>query len=98
MAGGRALSDTPFSRAIAVITRPGWRMLLPLLIPSVVMGGIFLLILQLPPGPQFVAEAQECDKQVATLLTTYDPVDLQRASFLIRYLDCDIGRRLPRHE
>ena len=46
------------------------------------MGGIFLLILQLPPGPQFVAEAQECDKQVATLLTTHDPVDLQRASFL----------------
>ena len=61
-------------------------------------GGIFLLIRQVPPGQQSVVEALECDKQVAILLTTHDPVDLQRASFLIRRLDCDIGRRLPRHE
>ena len=98
MAGGRALSDTPFSRAVAAIARPWWRMLLPTLLPTVVMGSIFLLVLQVPPGQQSVVEALECDKQVAILLTTHDPVDLQRASFLIRYLDCDIGRRLPRHE
>jgi hypothetical protein len=49
----------------------------------------------LPPGPQFVAEAKECDQQVAILLTTHDMVDLERAKFIIHWLNCSIGGRLP---
>jgi hypothetical protein len=82
------------SLAFAAITRPWW--LLPLrLLPFVVTGLVFWLILKLPPGPQFVAESAECDKQVAILLSTHDAVDMQRASFIIRRLNCNIGDRLP---
>jgi hypothetical protein len=36
-----------------------------------------------------------CDRVVAEVLTTRDPVDLRRDIFLIRYLNCSISRRLP---
>jgi hypothetical protein len=35
-----------------------------------------------------------CDKAVSTLLTTTDAIELQRAMFLIRRLDCKISTRL----
>ncbi len=41
-------------------------------------------------GPQFVAETYECAKQFAVLLTTHDPIEPQRASFINRRLDCDM--------
>jgi hypothetical protein len=40
-------------------------------------------------------ERLECDRQVALLMTTKDPVELERAKYLINKLDCSIGRRLP---
>lgn len=86
--------DTPAALAFAAITRPWWR--LPrLLLPFVAIGLVFWLILKLPPGPQFVAERAECDRQVVILLSTHDAVDLQRATFIIRRLNCNIGDRLP---
>jgi hypothetical protein len=73
-----------------------WDMLLPLLLPSAVVGGILWAVFTwLPPGPQFVAEARECDKQVAILLTTHDAVDLERAKFIVRWLNCSLDDRLP---
>jgi hypothetical protein len=59
------------------------------------LGFAAYAILFLPPGPQFVAEARECDKQLAILLTTRDAVDLERAKFIVRWLNCSIGNRLP---
>jgi hypothetical protein len=40
-------------------------------------------------------ERLECDRQVALLMATKDPVELERAKYLINKLDCGIGRRLP---
>jgi hypothetical protein len=36
-----------------------------------------------------------CDEQVQQVLTTTDPVELQRAIFLVGWFNCAIGRRLP---
>jgi hypothetical protein len=35
-----------------------------------------------------------CDQAVSTLLTTKDLVELQRAMFLVRWLDCGVTQRL----
>jgi hypothetical protein len=40
-------------------------------------------------------ERLECDRQVAILMGTKDPVELERAQFLIKWFDCAVGRRLP---
>jgi hypothetical protein len=75
------------------------RSLLPWVVPYALMPAALAFaayaIAFLPPGPQFVAEAKECDKQVAVLLTTHDSVDLERAKFIVRWLSCSIGDRLP---
>jgi hypothetical protein len=52
-------------------------------------------IIFLPPGPRFVAERAECDRQVRVLLTTHDAIDLDRAKFIVRRFNCSIGDRLP---
>jgi hypothetical protein len=71
----------------------------PWLIPLVLMAAFFgfaaYVIIFLPPGPQFVAEKAECDRQVAILLATHDAVELDRAKFIVRWLNCSIGDRLP---
>jgi predicted MFS family arabinose efflux permease len=54
----------------------------------------FWIVLALPPGPQFSAETKECDRQVAVLRSTHDPVELRRAMFLVRWLNCSVGKRL----
>lgn len=35
-----------------------------------------------------------CDREVAILLASRDPIDLQRAGIIIREVPCSIGRRL----
>jgi hypothetical protein len=40
-------------------------------------------------------ERLECDRQVASLISTKDLVELERAQFLIKWFDCAVGRRLP---
>jgi|KBSMisStaDraftv2_1062788.scaffolds.fasta_scaffold1871581_2 hypothetical protein len=37
----------------------------------------------------------ECDRQVQTLLTTKDLIELQRAKALVSLLDCSVSKRLP---
>jgi hypothetical protein len=39
-------------------------------------------------------EKKVCDQAVSTLFTTTDAIELQRAMFLIRRLDCKISTRL----
>ena len=36
-----------------------------------------------------------CDRAVEALLTSRDPIELQRSCILIHDLDCSISRRLP---
>lgn len=40
-------------------------------------------------------ERLECDRQVALLMSTKDLVELERAQFLIKWISCAVGRRLP---
>lgn len=47
-------------------------------------------------GTDLDAARRACDRAVDTLLTSRDPVELQRSSILIRALDCSVSRRLPR--
>lgn len=73
--------------------REAW---LPLLLPSAVVAVVLWFVFtRLPAGPQFVAESAECDKRGAILLSTHDPLDLQRAEFVVRRLNFNIGDRLP---
>jgi hypothetical protein len=39
-------------------------------------------------------EKKICDQAVSTLFTTTDAIELQRAMFLIRQLDCKISTRI----
>lgn len=39
-------------------------------------------------------ERQACDQAVTTVLTTKDPLELERAMFLVQQLRCGIGKRL----
>lgn len=36
-----------------------------------------------------------CDKEVEALLNSKDLVEVQRAGFLVRWMDCNVSRRLP---
>lgn len=51
-----------------------------------------------PPAPVAApnpAAVRACDRAVAALLESRDPVELQRAGLLIGHLRCDVERRLP---
>ncbi len=47
-------------------------------------------------GTDLGAARRARDRAVDTLLTSRDPVELQRNGILIRALDCSVSRRLPR--
>ena len=72
-----------------IIDRMNWLMILSLL----VIAGSMYVILALPSGG--AGTRRFCDQQVAILLSTKDQLELDRASFLVRYLDCSVSRRLP---
>jgi hypothetical protein len=67
---------------------PGWG----LAIFGIMSGAVIVapLLVVLAPTAQ---EKKICDQAVATLLTTTDALELQRAMFLIRRLDCKISTR-----
>jgi hypothetical protein len=58
-----------------------------------VIAGSLYVIVAVPPGGAKVRRF--CDQQVATLLTTKEQLELDRARFLVRWLDCSVSRRLP---
>lgn len=43
----------------------------------------------LPPK----ADIEPCDRIVGTLLNTRDPIELQRAGFLVQHMNCDVRSR-----
>jgi hypothetical protein len=60
---------------------------------SVVLGSI-VFIATLPPATATKAEMRLCDTAVSTVLSSTDPVELQRAGIIVRNLRCTIGLRL----
>lgn len=46
-------------------------------------------------GSQPSKRTAACDEAVHQVLTTKDPVELQRNIFLVRWLDCSVSSRLP---
>ena len=59
---------------------------------SAVFLGSMIFIATVPAGT--TGEFRLCDKAVSTVLSSTDPVELQRASIIVRNLRCGIGRRL----
>jgi hypothetical protein len=62
-------------------------------IAAVVLGSI-VVIANLPPATATKAEMRLCDKAVSTVLSSTDPVELQRAGIIVSNLRCTIGLRL----
>lgn len=60
----------------------------------IIMAAFLTFIFRLPT-PVADAEDRACDNAVATLFSTRDLVDMQRAQFVIKQLDCSISKRLP---
>ena len=48
------------------------------------------------PTDQDRAARRACDQAVEVLLTSRDPIGLQRSGILIHELNCGISRRLPK--
>ena len=61
-------------------------------IAAVVLGSI--VVIATLPAATATKEMRLCDKAVATVLSSTDPVELQRASIIVRNLHCAIGLRL----
>ena len=58
---------------------------------AVVLGSIAVIAI-VPAGTK--AEIRLCDKAVSAVLSSTDPVELQRAGIIVRNLRCGIGLRL----
>lgn len=72
--------------------KAGW----PLwLIGLAVVSVVGLAVLSVLTLPGLGHSRAICDSAVATLMSTHDLVELQRAAVLIHELDCDISRRVP---
>ena len=65
----------------------------PAAISAMIVGAaiVALPVIILAPTAK---EKRVCDQAVSTLFTTTDVVELQRAMFLIRRLDCKVSTRL----
>jgi hypothetical protein len=50
-------------------------------------------VIQVPPPSSSDVEVRMCDEQVPILLHTRDPVEYQRAEFLVRHFNCGIAKR-----
>jgi hypothetical protein len=57
----------------------------------------FELVFRIEKGDssRFFRERAKCDEAVEALLTSKELVEVTRAGFLIRQLNCSVGRRLP---
>ena len=83
--------------------KPIWREWWPL-ISGFTLGGTVTLSLMVAVSPELVLSLpngthaswkEACDRAVANLLYSGDPIELQRSDILIRRLDCSVTRRLP---
>jgi hypothetical protein len=66
---------------------PGLAVISGMIVGAVIVAMVFILA----PSAK---EKKVCDQAVSTLFSTTDSMELQRAMFLIRWLDCKISTRL----
>jgi hypothetical protein len=71
-----------------ILAAPG-----PAAISGMIVGAAIFALPMIILAPT-AKEKKACDQTVNTLFTTTDAIELQRAMFLIRRLDCKIGTRL----
>jgi hypothetical protein len=69
----------------------GWTWTTIVFTSAVVLGSI-VVVATVPAGTK--AEVRLCDRAVSAVLSSTDPVELQRAGIIIRHLRCGIGLRL----
>jgi len=60
---------------------------------AMMLGAVIVALAMFILAPS-AKEKKLCDQAVSTLFTTMDAIELQRAMFLIRRLDCKISTRL----
>jgi hypothetical protein len=65
----------------------------PTVISGMIVGAAIFALPMIILAPT-AKEKKVCDQAVSTLFTTTDAVELQRAMFLIRRLDCKISTRV----
>lgn len=53
---------------------------------------VLAILVVIEPTP---AQRAACNRVVQTLLTTHDPIEIQRAGILVRQMNCDIVSRMP---
>jgi hypothetical protein len=71
-----------------IVRAPG-----PAIISGMMVGAAIFALPMIILAPT-AKEKKVCDQAVNTLSTTTDAIELQRAIFLIRRLDCKISTRL----
>jgi hypothetical protein len=64
----------------------------PAIISGMMVGAAIFALPMIILAP--TAKEKICDQAVSTLFTTTDAIELQRATFPIRQLDCKISTRL----
>jgi hypothetical protein len=70
----------------------GWQWWTFMAVCAAVFVGSMVIVATVPTATK--AEMRLCDKAVWTVLSSTDPVELQRAGIMVRNLRCGIGLRL----
>ena len=65
------------------------------LIPGTVIAGLWLAA-EVADIPSEMKARKACAQVVERLLTTHDPIELERSRILIEDLDCDVPHQLSR--
>ena len=81
-----------YAKTIGVVLAPSAILVFGFTISSY----IFSAILPGELGTGLAAARKACDRAVEILLTSRNPIELQRSGILIHELDCSISRRLPK--
>ena len=81
-----------YAKAIGLVLAPTAIVVFGFTISSYIFGAVLPVEL----GTDLAAARKACDRAVEMLLTSRDPIELQRSGILIHELDCSISRRLPK--
>lgn len=81
-----------YAKAIGLMLAPTVIVVFGFAISSYIFGSVLPVEL----GTDLTAARKACDRAVEVLLTSRDPIELQRSGILIHELNCGISRRLPR--
>lgn len=74
----------------------GWLGTIGAMVVCAALVACGVLVVFGPELTDLAATRKACDRAVDVVLTSRDPVELQRSGILIRALDCSVSRRLPK--